>query len=142
MTHPVRLQLSRKKGFYLQVHSLAVNGLPAINVARPSKWGNPFCLPRQSEVLSTILFPTGLRLIRDRAWTQDQVVTMHRSWIRREPVLEPVTGENLTDSCLLKQFLPVPGPQSIEQLIDQNLACWCVADANCHADNLLELANG
>lgn len=42
MTRPVRLQLSRRKGFDLQAHSLAVNGLPAVNVARPTKWGNPF----------------------------------------------------------------------------------------------------
>ena len=39
---PVRLQLSRKKGFDLQALSIATNGLPAVNVARPSKWGNPF----------------------------------------------------------------------------------------------------
>jgi hypothetical protein len=39
---PVRLRLSRSKGFNLQRHSLATNGLPAVNVARPSKWGNPF----------------------------------------------------------------------------------------------------
>lgn len=39
MTKPVRLQLSRKKGFNLQRHSLAANGLPAINVARPNRWG-------------------------------------------------------------------------------------------------------
>ena len=39
---PVRLQLSRKKGFDLQALSRATNGLPAVNVARPSKWGNPF----------------------------------------------------------------------------------------------------
>jgi hypothetical protein len=39
---PVRLQLSRKKGFNLQALSRATNGLPAVNVARPSKWGNPY----------------------------------------------------------------------------------------------------
>ncbi|WP_375453762.1 hypothetical protein [uncultured Methylobacterium sp.] len=37
----VRLRLSRAKGFDLQAHSLAVNGLPAVVVARPTKWGNP-----------------------------------------------------------------------------------------------------
>lgn len=39
---PVRLRLSRAKGFDLQAHSRATNGLPAVNVARPGKWGNPF----------------------------------------------------------------------------------------------------
>jgi hypothetical protein len=42
MGRPVRLQLSRRKGFDLQALSMATNGLPAVNVARPGKWGNPF----------------------------------------------------------------------------------------------------
>lgn len=41
MTKPVRLQLSRAKGFDLRALSRATNGLPAVNVARPSRWGNP-----------------------------------------------------------------------------------------------------
>lgn len=41
MTAPIRLQLSRRKGFNLQAASRAANGLDAVNVARPSKWGNP-----------------------------------------------------------------------------------------------------
>jgi hypothetical protein len=40
MTQPVRLQLSRRKSFNLQAVSNATNGLPAVNVARPSRWGN------------------------------------------------------------------------------------------------------
>ena len=39
---PVRLQLSRQRGFNLQALSKATNGLEAVNVARPSKWGNPY----------------------------------------------------------------------------------------------------
>lgn len=42
MTKPVRLQLSRRKGFDLQALSIATNGLPAINCARPGKRGNPY----------------------------------------------------------------------------------------------------
>jgi hypothetical protein len=44
IAHPVRLQLSRKKGFNLQELSTKTNGLRAARVARPSKWGNPFSL--------------------------------------------------------------------------------------------------
>jgi len=39
---PRRLRLSRRAGFDLQRESLACNGLPAVNVSRPSRWGNPF----------------------------------------------------------------------------------------------------
>ena len=39
---PVRLQLSRRAGFDLQAASRKTNGLPAVVVARPSVWGNPY----------------------------------------------------------------------------------------------------
>lgn len=42
MISPVRLQLSRRKGFDLQAHSRTMNGLPAVHVARPTRWGNPY----------------------------------------------------------------------------------------------------
>jgi hypothetical protein len=46
MTNPVRLQLSRRKGFNLQALSRAANGLPAINVTRSGagrgKYGNRY----------------------------------------------------------------------------------------------------
>jgi len=37
---PVRIQLKRVKGFRLQEVSKALNGLEAVKVARPTKWGN------------------------------------------------------------------------------------------------------
>jgi hypothetical protein len=42
MTTPVRLQLSRRKGYTLQAATIEANGLPAVNVARPGPWGNPY----------------------------------------------------------------------------------------------------
>jgi hypothetical protein len=39
---PVRLRLSRRRGFRLQEISRRTNGLPAVKVTRPGKWGNPF----------------------------------------------------------------------------------------------------
>lgn len=48
MTRPVRLQLSRLKGFSLQSWSRQVNGLEAENCARPGKWGNPFVVGQPS----------------------------------------------------------------------------------------------
>ena len=42
MTKPLRLQLSRRMGFDLQARSRHANGLAAVSVARPGKWGNPF----------------------------------------------------------------------------------------------------
>jgi len=44
---PQRIQLSRKRGFNLQQFSRKLNGLPAVNCSRPSKWGNPFRVTKQ-----------------------------------------------------------------------------------------------
>jgi hypothetical protein len=56
MRKPVRLQLSRKKGFDLQKTSQAANGLPASVVARPSKWGNPYPLVEYGREKSLSLY--------------------------------------------------------------------------------------
>ena len=48
---PVRLQLSRCKGFNLQALSLATNGLPAVNCARPMLYSNPFPIGKPSGYL-------------------------------------------------------------------------------------------
>jgi hypothetical protein len=39
---PVRITLSRKKGFRLQELSRSINGLECVKVSRPGKWGNPY----------------------------------------------------------------------------------------------------
>ena len=41
MVRPVRMQLSRRKGFVLQWESQTLNGLLCVNVARPGRYGNP-----------------------------------------------------------------------------------------------------
>lgn len=71
MIAPVRLQLSRQKGFDLQAHSRAVNGLPAVNCARPGKLGNPYRIGHEAKTaeeavylfrrdLQAIMFSRGL----------------------------------------------------------------------------------
>lgn len=90
---PVRLQLSRAKGFNLQALSREVNGLAAVNVARPSKWGNPFTVENTGRVPAVLRF-----------------------------------------ACEVAPLLDVT------PLFGRNLACWCGADQECHADVLLELA--
>lgn len=51
MGDPVRIQLSRRKGFNLQAASLALNGLPAVKVDRTTKWGNPFVPGKENPML-------------------------------------------------------------------------------------------
>lgn len=126
MVEPVRLQLSRKKGFNLQAHSRAVNGLPAVNVARPSKWGNPFSIAAALE--------SGF--VHTEQAAQEFVVECFRDWLGpslsgREWWSGPVADRRRT---------AILG--SVASLAGKNLACWCAPDQPCHADVLLELANG
>jgi hypothetical protein len=83
---PTRLQLSRKKGFDLQAHSIATNGLPAVVVARPTKWGNPFRV-------------VGSNGYADRAWA----VAAHREYMCGSSDLKPdvneLRGKNLACWC-------------------------------------------
>ncbi|KRE02567.1 hypothetical protein ASE61_14905 [Bosea sp. Root670] len=113
MTTPVRLQLSRRVGFKLQALSHETNGLPAVNVARPTKWGNPYKVAPAVE-------EDGLRLPEI---TPQLAVDAFRERYERA----------------LHQWRSTR--EAVEGLRGKNLACWCRPGSPCHADVLLELAN-
>ncbi len=110
---PVRLRLSRAKGADLQALSRAVNGLPAVNVARPSKWGNPYKVEPAYRC-------DGINIPE---LTAEGAVTLFRQRCERAIEQWPSVRESLAG------------------LRGKNLACWCALDAPCHADVLLDLAN-
>lgn len=116
---PVRLTLSRKKGFNLQALSLATNGLPAVNVARPTKWGNPFTVASAIEV--------GYAKDADRA--RIFVVDCFRHWLAGSD--RDWMGDLAEERR--SQFLA-----NMHTLRGKNLACWC-KDGPCHADVLLKI---
>ncbi len=129
MTAPVRLRLSRKAGFRLQEHSLATNGLPAVNVARPGKWGNPHIAIRawHHEPLPALglpAFAAATAADADREGARIAVALFRDDW---EAVMQaPSYGR---------------ARAQLDELRGRNLACWCAPGAPCHADILLELAN-
>lgn len=114
---PVRLQLSRRKGFNLQELSRATNGLPAVVVRRPSKWGNPFNVKDAEEA--------GYRDGHGMA------VYAFRCWLRGAPDWQRGDLRDARDFIL----------KNLPELHGKNLACTCPPDKSCHADVLLELAN-
>jgi len=116
---PQRMQLSRRAGFNLQAASQALNGLPARLITRPGKWGNPFTID-----------DTAKRYGLDHDAAQAKAVELCGQWLR-----------GTIDTALS------PGPAPSRELIrselsGHNLACWCRAGTPCHADVLIELANG
>lgn len=116
---PVRLRLSRRAGFNLQALSVATNGLPAVNVARPGMWGNPFVIApttKPGQVFSGAAY--GCIAVP----TIEDAVECFREMMK--------AGGEKAD--YLRSMLP--------DLRGKNLACWC-KESPCHADVLLELAN-
>lgn len=122
MDKPVRLQLSRRKGFDLQALSQATNGLPAVNVARPGKWGNPFLVHPNQEP--------------GRSWSAGHYVSV--------PTVEDAIDcfrEMLSISNAAEGSRAHGMHTELHKLRGKNLACWCALGAPCHADVLLEIAN-
>lgn len=70
MSGPVRIALSRRRGFRLQETSRALNGLPAVKVDRTTMWGNhvaaAFGATGNDEAVS--LFKTWLEFTASWAW--------------------------------------------------------------------------
>lgn len=115
MSQPIRIQLSRRRGFKLQEVSRAANGLPCVNVARPGPWGNPFKVGRDGtrercvELLRHLC--SGRICLTCKAPVADQ-----EAWVQH-------------------------AQKNIGDLRGKNLACWCKIGESCHADLLLEIAH-
>lgn len=105
---PTRVRLSRKKGFKLPLNT--------VNVARPSKWGNPFVVGRDG--------------------TREECVFKYRALLAGYLCLSSKASPKtlrLAHAYVSKNLWRLRG---------QDLACWCPLDGGpCHGDVLLEAAN-
>ncbi|MEV5021383.1 DUF4326 domain-containing protein [Sphingobium sp. LMA1-1-1.1] len=93
MDKPVRVQLSRAKGWRMPANTVKVD--------RSTKWGNPYPVE-------------GTR-------SAAMAVAAFRLHILATPALREMAHR---------------------ELAGKNLACWCQPSEPCHADVLLEIANG
>jgi hypothetical protein len=114
MTTPVRLRLSRARGFNLQACSFATNGLDVARVDRCTIWGNPF----------------GVTPGRHRSPDG-----------KMRPVIVVGSSEEAIERFRNGLVKGRRRRRLLGQLRGKNLACWCKPGAPCHADVLLELAN-
>lgn len=114
---PVRVQLSRKKGWRMPANT--------VKVSRPTKWGNPFTVEAIREKYGCNGFEAARRaVIVYRAWlmgTNERYLKLY---------IEQLGGPRCPGLSLF-----------LDQLRGKNLACWCKPGEPCHADVLLELAN-
>ena len=129
MIIPVRLRLLRAKGFSLQAASRAINGLPAVNCARPGKLGNPFTIKDALDV--------GYLRGADERSQRSFVVECFRDWLDGSDKWWMGVESAKTRKALLN---------CLPSIRNHNLACWCPLPApgepdHCHAAVLLEIAN-
>lgn len=123
---PVRLRLSRRKGFDLQALSLATNGLPAVKVTRPGKWGNPH--------------------VAMRCWFHGPMPELGLGDFDAVTAAD-ADREGRRIAVALYRLEAARRPAAFAELRGKNLACWCPLpsatnpDEPCHADVLLDLAN-
>ncbi|HZX85691.1 MAG TPA: DUF4326 domain-containing protein [Reyranella sp.] len=119
---PQRIQLSRARGFNLQTASHALNGLEAVNVARPGRWGNDHVVWRDG--------------------VQWLVTTRGRSHTTVSSKAEGIALAVARHAKEMRQGAGFYGGSTLLlELRGKNLACWCKPGTPCHADVLLELAN-
>lgn len=150
---PERVQLSRRKGWRKPDNTVVV--------ARPSKWGNPFRLNDKSSGLVRYrpetpaevdyegrISAAGTR--HDWFGADGTVVEYHVRWATRAEVVElfratlfePTPGMRMAYPSAGGHFARVTLDEIRSELAGKNLACWCPPDQPCHADVLLEIANG
>lgn len=89
-----------------------------IYVGRPTQWGNPF---RPGEAHPE----------HGRPMTREEAVALYRTALTRP---KSTLNAQLDARCTIEA--------AKSELAGHNLACWCSLDGACHADVLLEIANG
>lgn len=120
---PKRIQLKRTKGWRIP------DG--CVNVARPTKFGNPFH-PRDYHPEGHGPYHMGVNGDWERASPPKPWVTC-RNWAAHDFHVALTTGPWPKDYPSLDVIRT--------ELRGKDLACWCPVDARCHADTLLALAN-
>ena len=112
---PIRIQRKRSKGWTMPENT--------VYVGRPSKWGNPFIVDERAAVSNRrIALSSFEALLREQG-----------SW-------SPIPLDRWPSGKIPTQWTTIEDIR--RELRGKNLACWCRMGQACHADLLLEIANG
>jgi hypothetical protein len=125
----LRIKRSRKKGFDLQQESLKLNGLPAVCIHRPTKWGNPLKL-----VGNKIFIDARYRGEGWKYYCRGDIYYVIYSYRLLWRGIRFVNNDLQHWSEEFKKL-------NLNELRDKNLACFCKLSFPCHGDVLLELLN-
>lgn len=128
MITPKRIQLRRAKGWRMPENTVKVD--------RSTKWGNPFRVEWQRHTMAELLDKT--------PWGRGAWVCTTKRSATDSGVTIVCKDHADAEATMWSEYRShLDGRLSeIGQLRGKNLACWCPLDQPCHADVLLELANG
>jgi hypothetical protein len=127
MTLPRRIQRKRTKGWRMPPNTVYVGR----GKGEYGKWGNPLRLGLSANPTS----PTGhYWSVRD----PDGIEVLRYGYPTKKAAANVAIAEFRAYACNRLEN----EPEWLNPLQDKNLACWCPLDQLCHADILLELANG
>lgn len=135
---PDRIQLSRKKGWRKP------DG--AITVARPTIWGNPW--QPNGERWGALLNLPGVRYRTLIQMDRLDTVLTFQDWLANNRIIGPALPDPSIfhdNGAALRAQLAARRQailDSLPSLRGHALACWCPLGCDCHADVLLEMANG
>lgn len=124
MNTPRRIQRKRTKGWTMPEG--------AIYVGRPTKWGNPFKVVAHDGLDAVdywIETPDGKRWL-------DRPLSAHQAHAVAVELFETHIGAMGSYEYEAEQW------QELGALAGRDFVCWCPLDRPCHADVLLEIANG
>lgn len=128
---PQRIQRRRTKDWRMPEN--------AVYVGRGSRWGNPFGISRGGY---SIIGPPWFEARAN--WGPVTAAGMTAAYVSSSRGIVPaevVEQYRMLLKCRRRDE-PERFAQWIQPLIGKNLACWCQEGHSCHADVLLELANG
>ena len=137
MSAPKRIQRKRTKGWRMP------DG--AVYVGRPSRWGNPFSLAGATR--GTVVGPPWFDT---KAWPMTRGVRrVDDAVLRAYSTHAPASNASAAAVDVFASLASVRLRDHHEEtqrwlapLAGHDLACWCPLAEPCHADVLLELANG
>lgn len=136
---PERIRLSRARGWRM------ADG--TVKVDRATIWGNPW----RAGSPGVVRLPHGdrpadwgIEPLAGQNFDAAHAVQLYRLWLRGDPPLLPpvlnARGRAFYSDAFSTRRAAIL--DRLPELRARDLACWCPLGSPCHADVLLELANG
>jgi hypothetical protein len=134
VSKPQRIQLRRSKGWRMPPSTVKVD--------RATTWGNPFVVGEPSGVFADGYGMHGRAEVMIPELSLQQSLALYRDLVLGFQSPEMVPHAAKWAARFRERWGQHPAEVIRSALRGKNLACWCKIGDPCHADVLLEIANG